>query len=94
MMKVLDAAEIAIDFPQEGESVTHPQYAFRIGACDAEQVHISINRTQWQPCRLSAGFWWFDWSNYRPGRHEAQVKAVTSEGDTRVSEPRSFKVDL
>ncbi len=93
MSKVLEQ-EVSVDYPQEGEKITHPQYTMRVGAADVQKVVVSIDDSPWQPCRQAGGFWWYDWSNFMSGRHEVEVKALTKDGRTMTSEVRRFKVEL
>ena len=59
--------EVEIDFPKVGDRITASSYTFRIGAGSAENVEIAIDEGAWLPCRPAAGYWWFDWSDYKPG---------------------------
>ena len=68
------AAGIAIDYPQESEHITSPDYTFRIEAKRASQVEISIDNDAWRPCRQAEGYWWYDWSGYMPGKYQAAAK--------------------
>lgn len=90
----LTETRVTVDFPQAGEVVTSPQYTIRIGAIEATGVEISINDGPWQPCRLSAGYWWYDWSGYLPGKHQVKVQAHTQDGQIVTSRPRQFTVTL
>lgn len=70
-----NAARIAVEYPQEGEIITSPSYTFRIAA-SAPRVEIAIDGGGWSPCRRSDDYWWFDWSDYDPGRHQAVVRGA------------------
>ncbi len=85
-----------LDYPQQGEKITAPQYTFRAGTFggDVELVTISINQGPWEPCRNSAGYWWYDWSGYAEGRCQAEVKARTKDGRVITSKPCKFQVAL
>ena len=85
-----------LDHPQQGEKITAPQYTFRVGTFggDVELVTISIDQGPWQPCRNSAGYWWYDWSGYTEGRYQAEAKAHTKDGQVVTSGLRKFQVVL
>lgn len=86
---------VLLDHPQQGEKITAPHYTFRIGTSgDTERVEILIDQGHWQPCRHSVGYWWYDWSGYTGGRHQAVVKAQTKDGQVFTSELRKFQVAL
>ena len=48
----------------------------------AEQVEISIDGGVWQNCRLTSGYWWYDWSAIRPGRHTLVARMRTPDGQS------------
>lgn len=54
--------DLMIDYPLEGEKIRKGSYAIRISAPPNSDVEISINNGEWQPCRESIGYWWFDWT--------------------------------
>jgi hypothetical protein len=84
-----------LDYPQEDEKITTPHYTFRIGAIrETARVEISIDKGPWRACRPSAGYWWYDWSNYNDGPHQALAKAHEKEGHALTSAPRRFQVSL
>ena len=83
---------VAVEYPQEGELITDPRYTFRIGG-PAQCVEIAIDGDDWQPCRQSDDFWWFDWSGYDSGRHQAVVRAADPGGLDQVHVCR-FQVSL
>jgi len=84
---------VAVDYPQQGEKITAPCYTFRVGAAgDPERVEISIDQGPWQPCRHSAGYWWYDWSGYAGGRYQAVAKAWAKDGRVVTCEPCDFQV--
>jgi hypothetical protein len=83
----------ALDYPQPGEGITAPQYTFRAGTVGAvERVEISINQGPGQSCRYSAGYWWYDWAGYAPGRYQAEVKAFLKNGKSVAAGPVKFQV--
>ena len=79
---------IWIDHPQEHERLLGPVYVVRLGVGGAEQVEISIDGGVWQNCRLTSGYWWYDWSAIRPGRHTLVARMRTSGGRWFRTPPR------
>jgi len=89
------AAEIAVDYPQERERVISPDYTFRIAVKGASQVEISIDDNVWQPCRQADGYWWYDWSGYMSGKHQAVARIQAQiDGHQSTSQTRRFRVEL
>ncbi len=84
-------AFVTVDYPQDGEIVTSSQYAMRVSTSASEGVEISIDGKAWQPCRESAGFWWYDWSGYGAGPH-AVLARITVGKRASKSKARSFTV--
>lgn len=84
---------IALDYPQDGARISRPHYAFRIGTLgEIENVEISLDNCAWQPCRESAGYWWYEWSGYAEGLHQVVSRARTKDGRVLTSEVRKFQV--
>lgn len=84
-----------LDYPQPGEKITAPHYAFRIGTIgDIARVEISLNAGPWQACRNAAGYWWYDWSGYTGGRYQLAVRAQTKDNREFTSAPCKFQVAL
>lgn len=77
------AAKIAVEYPQEGEIITSPSYTFRIDA-SAPRVEIAIDGGGWSPCRRSDDYWWFDWSDYESGPHQAVVRGAEHDHPARI----------
>lgn len=71
---------VSVDFPQAGEGVLPGHYAIRITAPEAARVEISIDNSPWQPCREDSGHWWYDWTGFEPGNHQARVQALGGNG--------------
>jgi hypothetical protein len=93
--EVVPAAFVTVDFPQEKEVVTSPEYTLRLGASlDAAQVEVSIDGSDWKACRESVGFWWFDWSGYSKIAHKISGRVTTKDGRVVYGDPRSFSVRL
>jgi hypothetical protein len=89
------AAEIALDYPQERESVISPEYTFRVAARAATRVEISIDDGAWRPCRPAEGYWWYDWSGYMSGRHQAVARIQPqNDGQKATSRTCRFRVEL
>ncbi|HEX4048922.1 MAG TPA: hypothetical protein VH309_13845 [Elusimicrobiota bacterium] len=87
------APRIAVDYPQEGELITSPTYTFRIDAA-APRVEIAIDGGDWSPCRRSDDYWWFDWSDYESGRHQAIVRGAAHAGAEPASRTCRFLVEI
>ena len=69
-----------VDYPQEGEVISARGYTFRIAGA-ARSVEVALDGGEWMPCRSGAGFWWFDWAGYGPGRHQLLVRARREDGE-------------
>lgn len=83
---------ISIEYPREGEVITSPSYVFRIDA-DAARVEIAIDGGGWTSCRRSDDYWWFDWSDYEPGVHQALVREAPGRGPEPPARSRRFYVE-
>lgn len=75
-------SSIVIDYPKNGEKIHPHHYAIRIGASGGEAgetVEISIDGSEWKPCRAAGGYYWFDWHSISSGEHEiaARIKLPT-----------------
>lgn len=89
------SADITVDYPKENEIVTSPEYTFRVAAKSASRVEISIDDNVWQPCRQADGYWWYDWSAYMSGRHQAVAKIQPqNNGQKATSQTCRFRVEL
>ena len=82
-----------MDYPQEGEVVTSPSYSIRIAAA-APRVEIAIDGGGWTSCRRRDDYWWFDWSDYDSGPHQALVRAAPQPGPEPPARVRRFLVEL
>ena len=87
------APMIAVEYPQEGEVITSPRYTFRIDG-SARSVEIAIDGGDWRSCRRSDGYWWFDWSDYDSGRHQAIVRGARNTGQEFAARTCRFLVEL
>ena len=81
-----------IEYPREGETITSPRYIFRIDA--SARVEIAIDGDDWRSCRRSDDYWWFDWSDYDSGRHQAIVCSVPRAGEEPATRTCRFLVEL
>ena len=84
------APYIWIDFPTQSETLRGPAYNVRLGVGGADLVEISIDKSPWLPCRLTSGYWWYDWTNIAPGKHTLVARmrtAPTTSGTKRLREP-------
>lgn len=93
MTNAIAQRTVKIDYPKDREPVTYPQYTIRVDALKAEKAYISIDDGPWQECRMTDGYFWYDWSNFLPGWHEIRAKAVV-ETMTVHSSPRRVEVRL
>ncbi|MFA5976243.1 MAG: hypothetical protein WC859_08800 [Elusimicrobiota bacterium] len=80
---------IWIDHPQQKEMLSGPTYVIRLGVGGAETVELSIDKGNWLPCRLTSGYWWFDWHAITPGKHTLVARMRTPEGTWYKTPPRS-----
>lgn len=92
MNNVLTQTRPEIDYPQQDEAIEPGHYSFRIAASIATSVDISIDKGPWQTCRHSIGYWWYDWTGYDEGPHEAIVRTPEPNGRFLISAPRRFSV--
>ncbi len=69
-----------IDYPTESEILRAPAYAIRLGVGGADLVEISINKGAWLPCRLTSGYWWYDWTLKSPGKQTLVVRMRATDG--------------
>ncbi|MFH1259337.1 MAG: hypothetical protein ABII74_05965 [Elusimicrobiota bacterium] len=75
-----EAVPFSIDFPVKGKVITSPDYCIRLSAVPGNRVEISVDGGQWNLCRESAGFWWFEWADYAVGNHTLSAQIVTWDG--------------
>jgi len=85
-------AAVSIDYPQAGETVFPGHYAIRITAPEAAKTEISIDNSPWQPCREELGHWWYDWTDFEPGIHQARVQALSASGAITAVATRQITV--
>lgn len=71
---------VIIDYPQAGEPVLPGHYSIRITASEAAKAEISLDNSPWQPCRQDSGYWWYDWTGFEPGIHQARVQVIGDNG--------------
>ena len=71
---------IWIDFPAQNEVLRGPVYNVRLGVGGADLAEISIDKSPWLPCRLTSGFWWYDWANIARGKHTLVARMRTPDG--------------
>lgn len=83
---------IQIDYPMEGEMIAGYTYTFRISASPTEKVEISIDNQEWSPCRLSVGYWWYDWCRFSAGAHFLRARIPSKGKRDLKSKPRQFSV--
>ncbi|HUT86103.1 MAG TPA: hypothetical protein VMW66_04640 [Elusimicrobiales bacterium] len=83
---------IIVDHPHNGEVITTDYYTFRLGASPCDRVEIRLNGKEWQSCRNSIGYWWFDWFNFAPGTYKLKARAINATNNTKISKEIKFKV--
>ena len=79
---------IWIDYPTQNEVLRAPAYVVRLGVGGADLVEISIDKSPWLPCRLTSGYWWYDWSGIAPGKHQLVARMRTSDNRWFKTPPR------
>lgn len=85
--------EILIDFPKNNEEISSGTgYTVRIHAAECEAVEISINDSDWMPCRNASGYWWFDWDETEPGKYKIYARMLKKDGETVTSKRRLCKI--
>lgn len=80
---------IWIDHPQQEEHLFAPEYVIRLGVGGAETVELSIDKEPWTPCRLTSGYWWYDWENFSRGKHTLVARMKAHDGRWFRTPPRS-----
>ena len=71
---------VTIDHPVNDEIVSGMHYAIRMGSSSNGTVELEINKSGWLPCRPSAGYWWYDWSHFTPGKYRLTACLKDSSG--------------
>ncbi len=79
---------IWIDYPLASELLKAPTYVIRLGVGGADLVEISIDKSPWLPCRLTSGYWWYDWAAIKPGKHTLVARMRMSDGRWFKTPPR------
>jgi hypothetical protein len=82
------APYIWIDFPIQSEALRAPTYVIRLGVGGADLVEISIDKSPWLPCRLTSGYWWYDWSKIARGKHTLVARMRLPDGRWFKTPPR------
>ena len=86
---------VTIDYPKDGEVITSHLYTFRISTgIPALEVDVSIDGSNWMPCRKSLGHWWFDWGKYKTKPYALHARLHAKDGSKHVSSIRRFIVKL
>lgn len=75
-----ETVPLTIDYPAKGEIISSSEYVVRLSSVPGYRVEISIDGGDWNLCRESAGFWWFDWANYPVGSHTISAQVVDADG--------------
>jgi hypothetical protein len=72
---------VVIDHPVNNELLHSAHYVIRIGATwTGGNVEISVDNGDWQVCRHSVGYWWYDWSGIARGKHTVQARLNNDKG--------------
>jgi hypothetical protein len=79
---------IWIDFPVQNEVLRATTYVIRLGVGGADLVEISIDQSPWLPCRLTSGYWWYDWANIARGKHTLVARLRLPDGRWFKTPPR------
>ncbi len=74
------APYIWIDYPTQNEILRSPTYVVRLGVGGVDLVEISIDKSPWLPCRLTSGYWWYDWSKIARGKHTLVARMRATDG--------------
>lgn len=84
---------VSIDYPVADEVIPCGYYTFRLGTIsNVGWVQISINGGEWQHCRQTSGYWWFDWYVVQPGDFYVEAKVLLENGAEEKTDKRRFKV--
>lgn len=95
MPEVMNRELITVDYPEADERIGSSHYTIRLGLhADANRVEVSIDDSDWQPCRQAVGYWWYDWSGYQPGSHEIVARVHLRDGHTFTTSPRQVRVEF
>lgn len=81
---------VTVDYPQENEVISSPDYTMRIGASSNGCVDVSIDGGEWCPARCAGGYWWFDWSPC-VGSHKITARLVNNGSVIKKSDARKCK---
>ncbi len=76
-----NGANIAIDYPTEGETLKGIHYSVRIAATGQGTPQISFDGNDWKNCRQDGGYWWFDWAYFTPGSYKINARLVDNNGN-------------
>jgi hypothetical protein len=79
---------IWIDYPEQNTILTAPTYVIRLGVGGADLVEISIDKSPWLPCRLTSGYWWYDWAKIAKGKHTLVARMRATDGRWFKTPPR------
>ena len=81
-----------VDYPREGERLGEGYYTVRISAPANAEAEIRIDNGDWQKCRESSGYWWFDWVPLTSHRCKIEARARVGKGRWIDSDPRVCRV--
>lgn len=83
---------IHVDYPLEEELVMPGHYAIRIGSDSEAEVEVSINDSEWQTCRWSVGYHWYDWWPTQAGDINIVLRFRTGKGRWKKTDRRRCRV--
>lgn len=84
--------EITIDYPKNNEVITYKNhYAIRIGTPNEGMVEISIDGSEYQKCRYSVGYWWYDWNNIPEGTHTLEARLINVKNNRVLKKSQKVK---
>jgi hypothetical protein len=85
---------VTVDYPQEGEVVSSPNYSIRISAPqDAKNVELCINQSPWLPCRQAGGYWWFDCTDISSKPYQVRARMRSHDGKVKLTMLRRFQAN-
>lgn len=83
---------VVVDHPVDGEQLFPGHYAVRIAAEPEKVVEVSINGEEWQPCRASVGYYWYDWQAQGSGEVSIVARSRNGSGRPKLSMIRNCKI--
>jgi hypothetical protein len=88
----VEPSQVVIDYPGERELVNYGHYGIRISSDYGAHVQLSINKGDWQSCRFSVGYFWYDWHASKAGTYTLSARTQFGNGPWKLSTDRTFVV--